>query len=83
MAYGSSLDQIGPFARSVADAARVLETIGGHDPGDSTSIPEAFPSLADHLDDGVAGKRVGILTEMMGDGISGDVAAGVRAAADA
>ncbi len=83
VAYGSSLDQIGPFARSVADAARVLETIGGHDPGDSTSIPEAFPSLADHLDDGVAGKRVGILTEMMGDGISGDVAARVRAAADA
>jgi aspartyl-tRNA(Asn)/glutamyl-tRNA(Gln) amidotransferase subunit A len=83
VAYGSSLDQIGPFGRSVADAARVLEVIGGHDPGDSTSIPEAMPSISSHLDDGVDGFRVGVLTEMMGEGIDPEVAARIRAAADA
>ncbi len=83
VAFGSSLDQIGPFTTTVADAALVCEVIGGHDPGDSTSLPQAFPSVSDHLDDGVDGLRVGIITEMMGEGISPDVAARVRAAADA
>jgi len=83
VAFGSSLDQIGPFSTTVADAALVLEVIGGHDPGDSTSIPAPFPSVSDHLDDGVAGLRVGIITEMMGEGIAADVAARVRASADA
>jgi aspartyl-tRNA(Asn)/glutamyl-tRNA(Gln) amidotransferase subunit A len=83
VAFGSSLDQIGPFSATVADAALVLEVIGGHDPGDSTSIPSPFPSVGDHLDDGVSGLRVGLITEMMGDGIAPDVAARVRAAADA
>ena len=44
VAFASSLDQIGPFTTSVADAALVLDVIGGHDPRDSTSIPEAHPS---------------------------------------
>ena len=83
VAYGSSLDQIGPFGRTVADAARVLEVIGGHDPGDSTSIPEAMPAISEHLSDGVTGFRVGILTEMMGDGIDAEVSARIRSAADA
>ena len=83
VAFGSSLDQIGPFSATVADAGRVLEVIGGHDPGDSTSLPGSFPSVSEHLDDGVSGLRVGIVTEMMGDGIAADVTARVRAAADA
>ncbi len=83
VAFGSSLDQIGPFSATVADAALVLEVIGGHDPGDSTSLPGSFPSVSEHLDDGVSGLRVGIVTEMMGDGIAADVTARVRAAADA
>lgn len=83
VAFGSSLDQVGPFAATVADAAAVCEVIGGHDPGDSTSIPSAFPSVAEHLEDGVAGLRVGLVTEMMGEGIAPDVAARVRAAVDA
>ena len=83
VAFGSSLDQVGPFATTVADAAAVCEVIGGHDPGDSTSIPGAFPSVSDHLDDGVRGLRVGLVTEMMGEGIAPDVAARVRAAVDA
>lgn len=83
VAFGSSLDQVGPFATTVADAALMLEVIGGHDPGDSTSIPMACPPVSEHLDDGVEGLRVGIVTEMMGEGIAPDVAGRVRAAADA
>ena len=83
VAFGSSLDQVGPFSTTVADAATVCEVIGGHDPGDSTSIPGPFPEVCAHLDDGVAGLRVGLVTEMMGDGISADVAARVRAAVEA
>jgi len=83
VAFGSSLDQVGPFAHTVADAALVCEVVGGHDPGDSTSLPAEFPAVSEHLSDGVAGLRVGIVTEMMGEGIAPDVAARVRAAADA
>lgn len=83
VAFGSSLDQVGPFAGTVADAALVCEVMGGHDPGDSTSIPAPFPSVTPHLDDGVEGLRVGLVTEMMGEGIDADVAARVRVAVDA
>ena len=83
VAFGSSLDQVGPFAGTVQDAARVCEVIGGHDPADSTSIPSPFPSVLDQLDEGVQGLRVGIVTEMSGEGIAPDVAARVRAAAEA
>ena len=83
VAFGSSLDQVGPFAATVEDAARVCEVIGGHDAGDSTSIPSPFPSVVGQLDEGVQGLRVGIVTEMTGDGIAPDVAARVRAAAEA
>ena len=83
VAFASSLDQVGPFANDVADAAALLEVIGGHDPLDSTSIPDALPEISVHLDDGVAGLRVGVVTELLGDGIAPDVAKRVRAAIDA
>lgn len=83
IAFASSLDQIGPFATSVADAAALLEAIAGHDPLDSTSIPEPMPSLAEVLDRGVDGLRVGVISEFFDLGIAPDVAAGTRAAADA
>ncbi|CAB4739625.1 unannotated protein [freshwater metagenome] len=83
VAFGSSLDQVGPFANSVAEAALVCEVIGGHDPADSTSIPQAFPAVSEHLSDGVAGMRIGLITEMMGEGIAPDVALRIRAAAEA
>ncbi|MEO6988349.1 MAG: Asp-tRNA(Asn)/Glu-tRNA(Gln) amidotransferase subunit GatA [Aquihabitans sp.] len=83
IAYASSLDQVGPLANTVADAALLLEAIAGHDAADATSIPQEAPRLVEHLDDGVAGLRVGIITELMGDGIDPDIIAQVRAAAEA
>jgi aspartyl-tRNA(Asn)/glutamyl-tRNA(Gln) amidotransferase subunit A len=83
IAFASSLDQVGPFAHTVADAALLLEAIAGHDPRDATSIPQPAPKLVEHLDDGVQGLRVGLVTELMGEGIAPDVAARVREAAEA
>ncbi|MDZ7678915.1 MAG: Asp-tRNA(Asn)/Glu-tRNA(Gln) amidotransferase subunit GatA [Acidimicrobiales bacterium] len=82
IAFASSLDQIGPFATTVDDAAMVLEVIGGHDPADSTSIPRAVPPVRRHLTDGVAGLRVGVVTELSGEGIAPDVARRVNEAAE-
>lgn len=83
VAFGSSLDQVGPLTHSVADAALVLEAIAGHDPGDSTSLPTPFPRLGEHLSDGVQGLRVGLVRELMGEGIAPGIAAAVRDAAEA
>ncbi len=86
IAFASSLDQIGPLTHTVADAALIHEVIGGHDPLDSTSIPQPAPAVSSELDRGVEGLRVGLITEMMGHGIEGiapDVLARTREAADA
>jgi aspartyl-tRNA(Asn)/glutamyl-tRNA(Gln) amidotransferase subunit A len=83
IAFASSLDQIGPFATTVADAATLLEVIAGHDPLDSTSIAGPVPPVRAALDDGVEGLRVGIVTELNGEGTSPDVARRVAAAAEA
>src|SRR5207247_607812 len=64
VAFASSLDQIGPFASTVADAALALEVIAGHDRRDTTSIPTAAPDLVAHLGDGVNGVRVGLVKEL-------------------
>ena len=83
VAFASSLDQIGPFATTVADAAALLEVVAGHDPMDSTSLPEAAPVLVRRLDEGVEGMRVGLVTELLGVGIAPDVRRRVTEAADA
>ena len=82
VAYASSLDQIGPFATDVADAALLLEAIAGHDPADSTSIPQPFPSLASSLSAGVAGLRVGRIVDLPG-GADPDVDERLEAAFEA
>ena len=82
VAFASSLDQIGPFASTVADAAVLLEAIAGHDPLDSTSIQEPAPRLLDVLHQGVEGLRIGIIDELAS-AADPDVAARVTAAADA
>ncbi len=88
VAFASSLDQIGPFATTVADAAVLLDAIAGHDPLDSTSIPQPSPNVLAAIagndgDDGVEGLRVGLVRELMGDGIAPDVRARVEQAAAA
>jgi aspartyl-tRNA(Asn)/glutamyl-tRNA(Gln) amidotransferase subunit A len=82
IAFASSLDQIGPFAATVDDAALLLEAIAGHDPLDSTSIARPAPDVVTGLDEGVSGLRVGIVDEMTEiEGIEPAVRDAVRAAA--
>ncbi len=83
VAFASSLDQIGPFATTVSDAAAVLDAISAPDPRDSTSIADPQPPVSATLVDGVDGLRVGVLAELNGDGIAPDVAARVQAAVGA
>jgi aspartyl-tRNA(Asn)/glutamyl-tRNA(Gln) amidotransferase subunit A len=84
VAFASSLDQIGPLGRSVADAAALYQAIAGHDPRDATSIPETQPDVTAGLADGVAGMRVGVVTELCeAEGIQPDVMGRVRQAIDA
>jgi aspartyl-tRNA(Asn)/glutamyl-tRNA(Gln) amidotransferase subunit A len=80
VAYASSLDQIGPFARNVADAALLLNAISGFDPRDNTSSTQAAPDFAAKLDGGLAGKTIGIPKEAFGEGLHAGVGASVRAA---
>lgn len=82
IAFGSSLDQIGPFTSTVADAALLMEVIAGHDPLDSTSLPQPAPALSSVLSQGVKGMRIGRITDMP-EGSSPDVLARLEAAFDA
>lgn len=71
IALASSLDQIGPVSRTVLDAALLHDVIGGHDPKDSTSIPDAWPSMAAAAREGLQadtlrGLRVGVVKELAG-----------------
>ena len=82
IAFASSLDQIGPFATTVTDAALLLDVISGHDPADSTSIPDAYDPVLPVVERGVDGLRVGIVEELTdADGIQPEVLAAVEQAA--
>jgi aspartyl-tRNA(Asn)/glutamyl-tRNA(Gln) amidotransferase subunit A len=81
VAFASSLDQIGPFASTVEDAALLFDVLAGHDPCDSTSLPSAPESTLASLHDGVEGTRVGLCRELV-DGCATDVVARVREAAE-
>jgi aspartyl-tRNA(Asn)/glutamyl-tRNA(Gln) amidotransferase subunit A len=80
LAFASSLDQIGPFSRSVEDAAIVLQAIAGHDPLDATSSPELVPDFRAALTGDIAGMRIGVAKEYSVDGMEPGVAAAVDAA---
>ncbi|MFZ9623058.1 MAG: Asp-tRNA(Asn)/Glu-tRNA(Gln) amidotransferase subunit GatA [Ilumatobacteraceae bacterium] len=82
IAFGSSLDQIGPFTSTVADAALLMEVIAGHDPLDSTSLPQPAPELMSVLSHGVEGMRIGRITDMP-EGSSPDVLERLDAAFEA
>ncbi|HLG51242.1 MAG TPA: Asp-tRNA(Asn)/Glu-tRNA(Gln) amidotransferase subunit GatA [Chloroflexota bacterium] len=80
VAFGSSLDQIGPLTRDVTDAALVLSVIAGHDPNDSTSLPWPVPDYRQALTGEIADLRVGVPIEYFGEGIDPLVAEAVRRA---
>jgi aspartyl-tRNA(Asn)/glutamyl-tRNA(Gln) amidotransferase subunit A len=81
VAYASSLDQIGPFARTVEDCAWLLQAIAGHDPRDSTSLPSDVPDYSAALTGDVSGLRIGLPGEYYGtEGANPDVIARVREA---
>jgi aspartyl-tRNA(Asn)/glutamyl-tRNA(Gln) amidotransferase subunit A len=82
VAFASSLDQIGPFAGNVADAAALFDVIGGHDPFDSTSLDRPSPRSSSVVGDGVQECRVGLVTELYEDAEPA-VRAAVLAAAEA
>ena len=74
IAFASSLDQIGPFAHTVEDAAMLLDAVSGHDPMDATSYPGVVPSSTSWLDRGLDGVRVGVAREFGGaEGVEADV----------
>ncbi|MGL4461981.1 MAG: amidase, partial [Planctomycetia bacterium] len=80
VAYGSSLDQVGPMAWTVEDAALLLQTIAGHDPRDATCAAEPVPDYAAALSKPLAGLRLGVVPEHFGPGLDAEVAAAVQAA---
>ena len=82
IAFASSLDQVGPLTRDVRDAADLLEAICGHDPMDSTSIPDAPADFTSRLTDGVDGLRVGVVKELFLEGTEPGVLARVREGLD-
>ncbi|NKX49117.1 Asp-tRNA(Asn)/Glu-tRNA(Gln) amidotransferase subunit GatA, partial [Arthrobacter deserti] len=74
IAMASSLDQIGPVSRTVLDSALLHEVIGGHDPADSTSLPDPVGALAEAARSGnVAGMRIGVVRELQGEGYDAGV----------
>jgi aspartyl-tRNA(Asn)/glutamyl-tRNA(Gln) amidotransferase subunit A len=82
IAFASSLDQIGPFSRTVADAALMLGAIAGHDPADSTSADLPVPDYRSRLDGDLRGVRLGVAREYTVDGMEPGVERAVRAAVD-
>ena len=81
VAFASSLDQIGPFGRTVADAALLFDVIGGHDPLDSTSLERPSPRSVQSLSGDLTGIRVGVVRELL-EGADPAVGTAVRTAAE-
>jgi aspartyl-tRNA(Asn)/glutamyl-tRNA(Gln) amidotransferase subunit A len=82
VAFGSSLDQVGPLARSVEDAALLLEAIAGHDPRDATSSRRPPGSYRAACREGIAGLRIGLPREYFDPGLDREVLAALSAVAE-
>jgi aspartyl-tRNA(Asn)/glutamyl-tRNA(Gln) amidotransferase subunit A len=80
VAFASSLDQVGPLARTAEDLALLLEVLAGHDPLDSTSIDRPAPRYSETVRQPLAGLRLGLVREHFGAGLDGEVEAAVREA---
>ena len=82
VAFASSLDQVGPMARTVRDCAGLLGVIAGHDPNDSTSISAEVPDYLEGLTGEVKGLRAGVVKELSSEGIDADVLSLFKAGVD-
>lgn len=80
IAYASSLDTVGPMAKSVADIAYVLEAIAGHDPKDATSSSKSCEEYSSYLGQSIRGKKIGLPIEFYGDGLDPEVRKRIEAA---
>ncbi len=78
VAFGSSLDQIGPLTKTVEDAAIVLNAISGYDAKDSTSLNEKAPDFTQGIDGDIKGLKVGVPKEYFGEGLSAEMKAGIE-----
>ncbi len=78
IAFASSLDQIGPFGRCVEDVAMLLEAISGYDTKDSSSLNLAVPAYSKSFTDEIKGKKIGVIKELLGDGVNSDVQKSVK-----
>ncbi|MBR6127461.1 Asp-tRNA(Asn)/Glu-tRNA(Gln) amidotransferase subunit GatA [bacterium] len=82
IAFASSLDQIGPFARTVEDAAALLEVISGYDKHDSTSLKLPVENYTSSLSYDIKGKKIGVVKELMVEGLAPDVQKAMQSAID-
>jgi aspartyl-tRNA(Asn)/glutamyl-tRNA(Gln) amidotransferase subunit A len=80
IAFASSLDHVGPLARTVKDAALVLQTIAGRDPMDSTSAAVPVPDYLAELEEPVRGLKIGVAQEYFGEGLDAEVRKGIETA---
>ena len=82
VAYGSSLDQIGPLAKDVSDAALLTRVIAGHDPKDSTSLPRPVPDYLAEIDTPIENLRIGLPREFYSDALDPEIHAALHGAAE-
>ena len=82
IAFASSLDQIGPFSRTVEDSAALLEVIEGYDPHDSTSLNLPVQNYRTSLNNDIKGMKIGVVKELIGEGLAPDVAKAMQNAID-
>lgn len=80
VSYANSIEQIGPLARTVEDTAFILNIISGRDLHDNTTLDNGKPNYTKDLDAGISGKKIGIISEMIGDGVDKDVVAATNRA---
>jgi aspartyl-tRNA(Asn)/glutamyl-tRNA(Gln) amidotransferase subunit A len=80
VAFGSSLEQAGPFAHTAEDCALLLQSMSGFDPRDSTSVDQPVPNFSDNLNNDIAGLKIGLPKEFFADGLNPDVAKVIESA---
>lgn len=80
VSYANSIEQIGPVARKVEDIALVMNTIAGHDSHDDTTVEKGNVDYVKDLDVGVKGKKIGLVQQMIGDGVDKEVSSATNSA---